>query len=239
MPSQQQQDFVAGEVLLLDKPYQWTSFDVVNRIKYQLRHQLGTKVKVGHAGTLDPLATGLLIVCTGRFTRRIEEFQAQEKEYTGTFIVGATTPCCDLEKQPDTWYPTAHISDEQLHSTTRQFTGSIQQIPPVFSAVRVKGKRAYDLARSGQTDTVMPSRTIEITAFELTRIQRTSSEDGIFIEVDFRVVCSKGTYIRSLARDFGLALSSGAYLGALRRTRIGNFHVNDSLDPATFTTNKS
>lgn len=227
-------DFAAGEVLLIDKPLTWTSFDVVNRIKHQLRHHFGVKIKVGHAGTLDPLATGLLIVCTGRFTRRIESFQAQEKEYTGTFVLGATTPCFDLERPIDKLYPVAHITDEQLQLATKQFTGTIQQVPPVFSAVRVKGKRAYDLARAGQTDTIMPPRTIEIPVFELTRISRTESDKQPVIEVDFRVVCSKGTYIRSLARDFGAALDSGGHLIALRRTKIGDFHIQDALLPDAF-----
>jgi tRNA pseudouridine55 synthase len=227
-------DFAAGEVLLIDKPHGWTSFDAVNRIKHQVKRFLNQKVKVGHAGTLDPLATGLLIICTGKFTKRLDSFQAQEKEYTGTIVVGATTPCCDLELPIDAWFETAHITDEQLHSTAKTFTGKQLQTPPVFSAVRINGKRAYEHARSGR-ETTMPPREVEVPEFEITRIERKTGEAGHpVIEADFRIVCSKGTYIRSLARDFGLAMGSGAHLRALRRTRIGEFWVNDAITPKTF-----
>jgi tRNA pseudouridine55 synthase len=227
-------DFAAGEVLLIDKPLTWTSFDAVNRIKHQITRRLKIKAKVGHAGTLDPLATGLLIVCTGKFTKRLEGFQAQEKEYTGTIVVGATTPCCDLEKPVDAWFETAHISDELLWQTAQQFTGTQMQVPPVFSAIRIKGKRAYELARSGR-ETEMPPRQVEIPAFDVTAIRRITHEQGhALIEVDFRVACSKGTYIRSLARDFGLALGAGGHLSALRRTKIGEFDVADAITPEQF-----
>jgi tRNA pseudouridine55 synthase len=227
-------DFAAGEVLLIDKPLTWTSFDAVNRIKYQITRRLKIKAKVGHAGTLDPLATGLLIICTGKFTKRLDSFQAQEKEYTGTIVVGATTPCCDLEKPVDAWFDTAHITDELLYRTALQFMGKQQQVPPVFSAIRVNGKRAYEHARKGR-DTTMPPREVEIPAFDITAIRRTTGEQGhVLIEVDFRVVCSKGTYIRSLARDYGQALQAGAHLSALRRTKIGECDVANAITPEQF-----
>lgn len=209
----------AGQVFLVDKPLTWTSFNVVSRLRNWARHQAGRKVKTGHAGTLDPLATGLLIVCTGKFTKRIEEFQAKEKEYTGTMILGARTKSCDLETEPEAGGAYEGLSDAQLLSATRHFTGDIQQVPPVFSAVKVDGKRAYQFARADK-ELELQAKTIHIEVFELTRIA--------LPEVDFRVVCGKGTYIRSLARDFGDYLGCGAYLSALRRTRIGNFHVQDA-----------
>lgn len=220
-------DFRAGEVILIYKPLTWTSFQVVNKLKYIIKNHPslvadGKKIqpKIGHAGTLDPLATGLLIVCTGKQTKNIEQYQAQEKEYTGTFYIGATTPCFDLEKEIDARYPTEHITNDLIHDATKQFTGKIQQVPPLFSAIKIGGKRAYDIARAGQTAEIKPKE-ITITTFEITRIA--------LPEVDFRVVCSKGTYIRSLARDFGLALNSGAHLTALCRTRIGNYLLKDAL----------
>lgn len=207
----------AGEVLLLDKPLGWTSFDVVRKLK-----RVGNFTKIGHAGTLDPLATGLLICCTGRMTKRIDEFQAQEKEYTGTLVFGKTTPSVDLERDFDAEFPTEHITAEALAEAARSLTGVIEQIPPVFSAVKVDGKRAYKKAHRGKGDEVqLKARTVEVSAFDL--------DARRFPEVDFRIVCSKGTYIRSLVRDLGLALQSGAYLSALRRTRIGNFRVDDAL----------
>ncbi len=225
-------DFRAGEVLLINKPLTWTSFQVVNKMKYLIKHHPslvldGKRVqpKIGHAGTLDPLATGLLIVCTGKQTKNIEKYQAQEKEYTGTFYIGATTPCYDLEKEIDARYPTDHITNELIHETTKQFTGKIQQTPPLYSAIKIDGKRAYDIARAGQTAEIKPKE-IEITVFEITRIA--------LPEVDFRVVCSKGTYIRSLARDFGLALKSGAHLTALCRTRIGDYKLSDAMSIEEF-----
>jgi tRNA pseudouridine55 synthase len=225
-------DFRAGEVLLINKPLTWTSFQAVNKMKYLIKHHPslvldGKRVqpKIGHAGTLDPLATGLLIVCTGKQTKNIEKYQAQEKEYTGTFYIGATTPCYDLEKEIDAHYPTDHITDDLIREKTKQFTGKIQQTPPLYSAIKIDGKRAYDIARAGQTAEIK-SKEIEITVFEITRIA--------LPEVDFRVVCSKGTYIRSLARDFGLALNSGAHLTALCRTRIGDYKLSDAMSIEEF-----
>lgn len=222
----QKPDFRAGEVFLLDKPYEWTSFQVVNSIRYQMSRVTGLKRnKVGHAGTLDPLATGLLIICTGKATKSIEKFQAQEKEYTGTLILGATTPCFDLEQKVDKTFPTDHITEDLIHQTAESFLGFQEQVPPVFSAVKIKGKRAYDYARKDEEVKIKP-KTIEIKEFEITRIA--------LPEVYFRVVCSKGTYIRSLARDFGEKLNSGAHLSALRRTKIGVYDVKDALSPKEF-----
>ncbi|MBH8558398.1 tRNA pseudouridine(55) synthase TruB [Hymenobacter negativus] len=208
-------DFETGEVLLLDKPLTWTSFDVVRKVKNTLRIK-----KIGHAGTLDPLATGLLILCTGKKTKEIDQIQAQEKEYTGTFRLGETTPSFDLETAVDMARPYAHITDEQITAATAQFTGLIQQTPPIFSAVKIDGKRAYELARTGQ-EAEIKAKTVEIKTFEITRIA--------LPEVDFRVVCSKGTYIRSLARDLGVALGCGAHLTRLVRTRIGEYRVEDAF----------
>jgi tRNA pseudouridine55 synthase len=228
-------DFRTGEVLLIHKPLTWTSFQVVNKMKYTIKNhpslQLdGKRVqpKIGHAGTLDPLATGLLIVCTGKQTKNIEQYQAQEKEYTGTFYVGATTPCFDLEKEIDARYPTEHITEELIHKTTEQFTGTIQQTPPLFSAIKIDGKRAYNIARAGETAEIKPKEVI-ISEFTITRIA--------LPEVDFKVICGKGTYIRSLARDYGLALGSGAHLTALCRTRIGNYRLEDAMNLETFEKN--
>ncbi|HEY0030740.1 MAG TPA: tRNA pseudouridine(55) synthase TruB [Bacteroidia bacterium] len=225
-------DFRTGEVILIHKPLTWTSFQVVNKMKWLIKNHPsllldGKKVqpKVGHAGTLDPLATGLLIVCTGKQTKSIESYQAQEKEYTGTFHIGATTPCFDLEKEVDAHYPTDHITDQQIRDTTAQFMGAIQQTPPLYSAIKIDGKRAYDIARAGQTAEIKPKE-ITISEFEITRIA--------LPEVDFRIVCSKGTYIRSLARDFGLALGSGAHLTALCRTRIGTYKLSDAMSIEAF-----
>lgn len=225
-------DFYNGEVLLVDKPYTWSSFQAVNKIKHSVKHHPsliieGQKVKpkIGHAGTLDPLATGLLIVCAGKKTKTINDLMGLDKEYTGTFIVGATTPCFDLEKPVDHTYPIEHITEALIHNTVKQFLGEIEQVPPLFSAIMVDGKRAYTLARAGE-DVELKARTVTIYEFEITRIA--------LPEIDFRIVCSKGTYIRSLARDFGLALNSGAHLSALRRTRIGTFSVADALDPLTW-----
>jgi tRNA pseudouridine55 synthase len=208
-------DFETGEVLLLDKPLTWTSFDVVRKVKNALRIK-----KIGHAGTLDPLATGLLILCTGKKTKEIDLIQAQEKEYTGTFRLGETTPSFDLETAVDMARPYAHLTDEEITAATQQFLGTIQQTPPLFSAVKIDGQRAYEIARQGLTAEIK-SKTVEIKAFELTRIA--------LPEVDFRIVCSKGTYIRSLARDLGVALSCGAHLTRLVRTRIGEYRVEDAF----------
>lgn len=225
-------DFRTGEVILINKPLTWTSFQVVNKMKYLIKHHPSLTFedkqvypKIGHAGTLDPLATGLLIVCTGKQTKNIESYQAQEKEYIGTFYIGATTPCYDREKEIDTYYPTEHITNELIYETTKQFIGKIQQVPPLFSAIKIEGKRAYDIARAGGTAEIKPKE-ITITEFEITRIA--------LPEVDFRVVCSKGTYIRSLARDFGSALNSGAHLTALCRTRIGQYNLKDALSLESF-----
>lgn len=211
-----------GEVLLIDKPLGWTSFDVVRKLKFA-----GNFKKIGHAGTLDPLATGLLICCTGRMTKQIDEFQAQEKEYTGTLVLGKTTPSVDLERDFDAEFPTHHISPEALAAAAHRLTGVIDQVPPVFSAIKVDGKRAYKKAHKGKGNEVeLKARRVQVSVFELDARQ--------FPEVDFRIVCSKGTYIRSLVRDLGLAVQSGAYLSVLRRTRIGNFRVDDALTIEAF-----
>lgn len=213
-------DLEKGGVILLNKPYEWTSFQAVNKVKYLLKHYYDLKkVKIGHAGTLDPLATGLLILCIGKYTKKIEEYQAQEKEYTGTFYLGATTPCFDKEKEIDNYYPTEHITEEDIYKAAEHFLGEQEQVPPVFSALKVNGVRAYAFARENK-DVELKSRKITIKEFEITRINMP--------EVDFRIVCSKGTYIRSIARDFGSYLNSGAYLTALCRTRIGDYKLSDA-----------
>ena len=218
--------FTEGKVILIDKPLTWSSFQAVNKIKWSLKKHLGLKkIKVGHAGTLDPLATGLLIICTGKFTKRIPELQGMEKEYTGTFYIGATTPSYDLETQVDNTFPTEHVDDNLIHETVKQFLGEIDQKPPIFSAIKKDGKRLYEHARKGE-EVEIASRKTTIHEFEITRIA--------LPEVDFRVVCSKGTYIRSLAHDFGIALQSGAHLTALRRTKIGEFSVTNAISPETF-----
>jgi len=214
--------FEEGEVLLIDKPMGWTSFDVINRFRVFLKKNLDIKkIKVGHAGTLDPLATGLLIVCTGKFTKRIEEFQDREKEYTGTFRLGATTPSFDLEHAIDQTYETAHITPALIYAAAQSLTGDIMQVPPVYSAIKIDGKRAFKYARKGK-DPDLAARPVNIRSLEIIRIEMP--------EVDFRISCSKGTYIRSLARDFGQALNSGAHLTALRRTRIGEFLLKDAWE---------
>lgn len=219
-------ELLEGTVMLFDKPYSWTSFDVVGKVRSLLRNKLGAKKpKIGHAGTLDPLATGLLIICTGSMTKTIEPYQAMEKEYTGTFFLGKSTPSYDLETRPDKEYPTDHIGADMILGAAGALTGSIDQVPPLFSAKKVEGERAYKIARRGE-QTTLKAKTITITEFSITRIE--------LPEVDFRVVCSKGTYIRSLARDFGHKLHSGAYLKALRRTRIGNHHVDQAWTIGSF-----
>lgn len=206
-----------GHVFLIDKPLDWTSFDVVNKIRWNIRKAYNLKkIKVGHAGTLDPKATGLLLVCTGKWTKRIDEFQAQEKTYTGTIKLGVTTPTYDLESEEDQTFPTEHITEEIIHEATKQFIGEIEQFPPMHSAVKVDGKRLYELAREGQ-EIERKARKITIHNFKITTINLPF--------VDFEVNCSKGTYIRSLAFDFGKAINSGGYLTALRRTKIGDFDV--------------
>jgi tRNA pseudouridine55 synthase len=221
-----EEDYKNGQVLLIDKPLSWTSFQAVNKIRWHIKQRFGIKkIKVGHAGTLDPLATGLLIVCTGKQTKQINIYQGQIKEYTGTFTIGATTPSYDLETDIDEKFSIAHISDELLHKTTKQFIGDIQQKPPIFSAIKKDGKRLYELARKGET-TEINARTVRVLEFEITKIN--------LPQVEFRVVCSKGTYIRSLAFDFGFALNSGAHLSALRRTKIGDFSIDKGLSIEDF-----
>jgi len=212
--------FEEGTVLLIDKPFRWTSFDVIGKIRNLIRIR-----KVGHAGTLDPLATGLLIVCTGRFTKRINEFMAQEKEYTGTFTLGATTPTYDLESEPENFKSTDSITADQIKAAVLPFKGEIQQIPPAHSAIKVDGKRVYEMARQGIEVKLQP-RTVTIKEFEITAIEMPV--------VHFRVVCSTGTYIRSLAFDFGNELGCGAYLSSLCRTRIGEFMLKDAMTMEDF-----
>lgn len=220
------EDFQNGKVLLIDKPLHWTSFQVVNKLRWEIRRAFKIKkIKVGHAGTLDPLATGLLVLCTGKMTKNIDDFQAQIKEYTGTLVLGSTTPSYDLETEIDATYPTQHLTDALIKKNALQFIGDISQYPPVFSALKKDGKRLYEFARAGETVDI-PSRQIHISEFEITGI------DGL--QVHFRVVCSKGTYIRSLAHDFGKALNSGAHLSALRRTKIGDFDVQNAVSIEDF-----
>jgi len=214
-------DFQEGSVILVDKPLDWTSFDVVNKIKYKLRHSLGIKkIKVGHAGTLDPLATGLLLVCTGKLTKNIDSLQAQQKTYSGHIMLGATTDTYDREFAPNAHFPTDHITKEMMVSKTMSFLGEIDQMPPIYSAIKVNGQTAYSLARRGK-EVELKSRKISIYDFQI--------HAGNFPELSFECTCSKGTYIRSLAHDFGKALDSGAYLSSLRRDAIGDYHVKDAL----------
>ena len=220
------EDYKNGQVLLIDKPLTWTSFQAVNKLRWEIRQAYNIKkIKVGDAGTLDPLATGLLVICTGKMTKQINVFQGQIKEYTGTFVLGSTTPSFDLETEIDNTYPTDHITEALIHETTKQFIGEIDQYPPVFSAIKKDGKRLYEFARAGEDVEIKP-RKVTIQAFEITKI------DGL--NLDFRVVCSKGTYIRSLANDFGKALNSGAHLSVLRRTKIGDFDVKNALSIEDF-----
>lgn len=220
-------EILEGKVLLVDKPLTWSSFQAVNKLKYTLmrKYDLPKKFKIGHAGTLDPLATGLLIICTGKFTKRITEIQAQAKEYTGTITVGATTPSYDLETEIDATFPTEHITEALILETTKQFIGEINQKPPVFSAIKKDGKRLYEHARAGE-EVIIEARKTTIHEFEITRIN--------LPQIDFRVTCSKGTYIRSLAYDFGMALQSGGHLSALRRTKIGDYSVENGILPEDF-----
>ena len=223
-----------GHVFLIDKPLDWTSFDVVNKIRWNIRKAYNLKkIKVGHAGTLDPKATGLLLICTGKLTKQIDEYQAQEKTYTGTIKIGVTTPTYDMESEENETFPTEHITEEMIHEAIKQFVGEIEQFPPMHSAIKVDGKRLYELARVGK-EIERKARTITIHDFKITKI------DLPFI--DFEVNCSKGTYIRSLAFDFGKALNSGGYLTALRRTKIGDFDVinsdNSSFERSYFEENQ-
>ncbi len=227
-------DYRSGELLLINKPYTWSSFQAVNKLKHALKKHpsllLDDKLvhlKIGHAGTLDPLATGLLIICTGKKTKEISSFQGLPKEYTGTFFIGATTPCYDKEKEVDATYPTEQITEALIYETAKSFIGKQEQVPPMFSAVKVDGKRLYKLARIGE-EIELKARPIEILEFEITRCELPL--------VDFRIACTKGTYIRSIARDFGLALNSGAYLDTLCRTKIGHFSIEDSKTPEEFIT---
>jgi tRNA pseudouridine55 synthase len=221
--------FHAGKLLLFDKPLGWTSFDLVNKVRFAIEKHYKLKrmsIKVGHAGTLDPLATGLMLICTGKFTKQIDTFQGLPKTYTGTFTLGGTTVSFDLEKEVDQHFPTLHITEEMIYEVAKNFIGTHDQEPPVFSAKKIDGERAYELARAGK-DVKMKTSSIEITAFEITRIA--------LPEVDFRVECTKGTYIRSLARDFGLALQSGAYLSKLCRTAIGPHTIENAQTIEQFT----
>jgi len=220
------EDFKNGQVLLIDKPLNWTSFQVVNKLRWHIKKHFNLKkIKVGHAGTLDPLATGLLIICAGKETKNINVYQGQIKEYTGTITIGATTPSYDLETEIDETFATDHITEELLKTTIQQFVGEIDQKPPIFSAIKKDGKRLYELARKGET-TEIQSRKVTISSFEITNIENNN--------LDFRVVCSKGTYIRSLAHDFGKALNSGAHLSALRRTKIGEYAVENAFSIEQF-----
>ncbi len=221
------EDFQNGQILLIDKPLNWSSFQAVNKLKYALINKVGLpkKFKIGHAGTLDPLATGLLLVCTGKFTKRISELQGQAKEYTGTFYIGATTPSYDLETEIDETFPISHIDEVLIYETVKQFLGEIDQKPPIYSAIKKDGVRLYEHARAGETVEIATRKTT-IHEFEITRID--------LPEIDFRVVCSKGTYIRSLAYDFGKAMHSGSHLTALRRTKIGDYNVDNAVDVIVF-----
>jgi tRNA pseudouridine55 synthase len=218
-------DFAQGELLLIDKALDWTSFDAVNKVRRLISRKIGKKLKVGHAGTLDPKATGLLLICTGLMTKKINDLVGLDKEYTGTFYLGATTPSYDTETEINQNFEISHLNSEILHSATKKFVGTIQQIPPQFSAKLVDGKRAYLSARKNKEVSIEPV-TITISQFEITRVA--------LPEIDFRVVCSKGTYVRALARDLGEALNSGAYLTSLRRTRIGQHSVSDALTVEQF-----
>lgn len=227
------EDYKEGQVILIDKPLEWTSFQVVNKVRWLIKKTFSLKkIKVGHAGTLDPLATGLLIICTGKFTKKIDTYQAQEKEYTGIFTLGATTPSYDLETEIDQSFDLSHLTskstEEQVHQikkATKLFLGEIQQQPPIYSALKKDGKRLYEFARSGE-EVEIPLRTVTISEFEITEIALPT--------VHFRVVCSKGTYIRSLAHDFGKALEAGAHLSSLRRTKIGQFSVDNAVTVEAF-----
>ncbi len=220
------EDFFNGQLLLIDKPSGWSSFQAVNKLKWAIRKKFALKkIKIGHAGTLDPLATGLLLICTGKFTKTINELQGQVKEYTGTITLGATTPSYDLETEIDKTYPIDHITKALVYETTKVFIGEIEQLPPIFSALKKNGKRLYEYAREGK-EIEIKKRTITINEFEITAIELPN--------VRFRVVCSKGTYIRSLAHDFGKELNSGGHLTKLRRTKIGSYTVNKAIDPVVY-----
>lgn len=224
-------DFQNGQLLLIDKPLGWTSFQVVNKIRWAIRKTFNIKkIKVGHAGTLDPLASGLLIICTGKFTKKIDDYQGLFKEYTGTITLGATTPSFDLETAIDKTFPTEHITEKLIRETLPQFIGEIKQIPPIFSAIKQDGERLYKAARRGEV-VAIKSRMVQVYEFETSTI-KLQKPDTCY--VDFRIKCSKGTYIRSLAHDFGRALNSGGHLSSLRRTKIGELSVEKAIDPLVF-----
>lgn len=226
MDSRTKEDFLEGQLLLIDKPLGWSSFQAVNKLKWTIRKKFELKkIKIGHAGTLDPLATGLLLICTGKFTKKINEFQGQLKEYTGTITLGGTTPSFDLETEIDKTYPFEHITEELILETVKKFTGEIEQRPPVFSALKKDGKRLYEYAREGK-EVAIKKRLVTVSTFEITNID--------LPRLGFRIICSKGTYIRSLAHDLGQALESGGHLSALRRTKIGDYNVNKALGPNDF-----
>jgi tRNA pseudouridine55 synthase len=225
------EDFKNGQVLLINKPLNWTSFQVVNKIRWLIKNKFGIKkIKVGHAGTLDPLATGLLIICTGKMTKKISSFQNQTKKYTGTFLIGSTTPSFDLETKPDNTFPVDHINKDLIINATKSFIGKIKQKPPIYSAIKKDGKRLYESARIGENIEIN-DRDIEILNFNISRINMP--------HIDFEVECSKGTYIRALANDFGKKLNSGATLYKLNRTKIGEYSVNKSISIEEFTNNIS
>ena len=225
------EDFKNGQVLLINKPLNWTSFQVVNKIRWLIKNKFGIKkIKVGHAGTLDPLATGLLIICTGKMTKKISSFQNQTKKYTGTFLIGSTTPSFDLETKPDNTFPVDHINKDLIINATKSFIGKIKQKPPIYSAIKKDGKRLYESARIGENIEIN-DRDIEILNFNISRIN--------IPYIDFEVECSKGTYIRALANDFGKKLNSGATLYKLNRTKIGEYSVNKSISIEEFTENIS
>ena len=220
------EDFLKGQLILIDKPLEWSSFQAVNAVKWAIRKRYELKkIKVGHAGTLDPLASGLLLICAGKFTKRIHEFQGMPKEYEGTITLGSSTPSYDLETEVDNVYPTDHITHELIHKTKALFLGQIAQKPPVFSALKKDGKRMYEYAREGK-ELEIKARIVEILEFEILDIN--------LPELQFRIQCSKGTYIRSIAHDFGKALDSGGHLSSLRRTKIGDYNVNNAVTPANF-----
>jgi len=215
------EEYLSGKLLLIDKPLNWTSFQVVNKIRWLIRNKFSLKkIKVGHAGTLDPLATGLLIICTGKMTKEISKFQIQTKKYTGTFLLGTTTPSYDLETEPNKTFPVDHVSEDLITKSVQKFIGKIKQKPPIFSAIKKNGKRLYESARRGE-DVIIEDREIEIFSFNILKID--------IPNIDFEVECSKGTYIRSLANDFGEELSSGATLTKLKRTKIGEYSVDKSI----------
>ncbi len=223
------EDYLKGQLLLIDKPLGWSSFQAVNKLKWAIRKKFELKkIKIGHAGTLDPLATGLLLICTGKFTKKINELQGQVKEYTGTITLGATTPSYDLETEIDKTFSLDRISEEMIHNAASQLTGDIEQRPPIFSALKKDGKRLYEYAREGK-EVEIKKRSVTVSEFEIVK--------SILPEVHFRIICSKGTYIRSLAHDLGLLLNNGGYLSELRRTKIGDYTVDTAIDPVAFADN--